>query len=161
MQDNYTSLKGWTKGVNLFEKDYIIVPINEDTHWYLAVIMNPKAGVVNKSDSTPAFINTSKAGPATNNSTPTVPIFIFDSLIDRDDTKRHRDVYDFLSHYLCLEYREKKEELSLPGCGYRQQALKLITLPGIPQQKNHYDCGIFLLMFVEVFLQRAMKVIHF
>lgn len=28
-------LKSWTKDVNIFDKDYIVCPINEDFHWYV------------------------------------------------------------------------------------------------------------------------------
>ena len=31
----------WTKNVNLFEKDFLIVPINKSAHWYLAIICYP------------------------------------------------------------------------------------------------------------------------
>lgn len=34
-------MKNWTKNVNLFEKDFIIVPINESCHWFLAIICFP------------------------------------------------------------------------------------------------------------------------
>ncbi|KAI1438726.1 hypothetical protein GGR50DRAFT_637513 [Xylaria sp. CBS 124048] len=37
---NYDSVKAWTSKVDLFSKDYIIVPINEYTHWYVAIIYN-------------------------------------------------------------------------------------------------------------------------
>ncbi|KAI1663061.1 cysteine proteinase [Daldinia decipiens] len=37
---NYDSVKAWTSKVDLFTKDYIIVPINEFTHWYVAIIYN-------------------------------------------------------------------------------------------------------------------------
>ncbi|KAI9744278.1 MAG: hypothetical protein M1818_002430 [Claussenomyces sp. TS43310] len=37
---NYESVKRWTKG-DIFEKDYIIVPVNENFHWYLAIICHP------------------------------------------------------------------------------------------------------------------------
>lgn len=33
----------WTSKVDLFSKRYIIVPINESLHWYLAIIYNPSA----------------------------------------------------------------------------------------------------------------------
>lgn len=39
----------WTKHVNLFEKDFIFVPINEHNHWYLAIVCFPSlAGPVTK-----------------------------------------------------------------------------------------------------------------
>ncbi|KAI1477211.1 hypothetical protein F4774DRAFT_390137 [Daldinia eschscholtzii] len=37
---NYDSVKAWTSRVDLFTKDYIIVPINEYSHWYVAIIYN-------------------------------------------------------------------------------------------------------------------------
>lgn len=37
---NYESVKAWTSKVDLFTKDYIIVPINECSHWYVAIIYN-------------------------------------------------------------------------------------------------------------------------
>ncbi|KAJ2746777.1 hypothetical protein GGI20_001107 [Coemansia sp. BCRC 34301] len=39
----YSQLKKWTASVDLFDKDYIFVPINENIHWYLAIIANPRA----------------------------------------------------------------------------------------------------------------------
>ncbi|KAK4689830.1 hypothetical protein P7C73_g295, partial [Tremellales sp. Uapishka_1] len=38
----YETVRKWTKGTDIFDKDYIIVPINENYHWYLAIIVNPK-----------------------------------------------------------------------------------------------------------------------
>lgn len=40
-QKRHARVKNWTKSVNLFEKDYIIIPINEQSHWFLAIICFP------------------------------------------------------------------------------------------------------------------------
>ena len=37
---NYEGVQKWTRSVDLFTCDYIIVPINEQAHWYLAIICN-------------------------------------------------------------------------------------------------------------------------
>ena len=37
---NYEGVQKWTRNVDLFTYDYIVVPINEATHWYLAIICN-------------------------------------------------------------------------------------------------------------------------
>lgn len=37
----YDRVKRWTKNVNIFDKDYVIVPINEHSHWFVAVICFP------------------------------------------------------------------------------------------------------------------------
>lgn len=34
-------VKKWTKNVNIFEKDFVIIPINENMHWFLAIICFP------------------------------------------------------------------------------------------------------------------------
>ena len=37
---NYDAVRKWTRSVDLFSFDYVIVPINENHHWYLAIICN-------------------------------------------------------------------------------------------------------------------------
>ncbi|XP_074658288.1 uncharacterized protein LOC141911196 isoform X2 [Tubulanus polymorphus] len=34
-------VKQWTRKVDIFSKDYLIIPINENAHWYLAIICFP------------------------------------------------------------------------------------------------------------------------
>lgn len=40
-QKRHERVKNWTKHVNIFEKDFIIVPINQQSHWFLAIICFP------------------------------------------------------------------------------------------------------------------------
>lgn len=40
---NYEAVRKWTsksKGVDLFSKKFVVIPINENLHWYLAVVVN-------------------------------------------------------------------------------------------------------------------------
>lgn len=39
---NYEGVKNWTAKVDLLSFDYIIVPINEHAHWYVAIVCNAK-----------------------------------------------------------------------------------------------------------------------
>eukprot|EP00826_Nyctotherus_ovalis_P021764 TRINITY_DN17090_c0_g1_i7.p1 TRINITY_DN17090_c0_g1~~TRINITY_DN17090_c0_g1_i7.p1 ORF type:complete len:267 (+),score=59.06 TRINITY_DN17090_c0_g1_i7:286-1086(+) len=39
----YCNLKNWTKGVDLFSKDYILIPVCDKEHWWLAVVCHPSA----------------------------------------------------------------------------------------------------------------------
>ncbi|XP_077443850.1 sentrin-specific protease 6-like isoform X2 [Stigmatopora argus] len=39
----HNRVKTWTRHVDLFDKDFVFVPINESAHWYLAVICFPGA----------------------------------------------------------------------------------------------------------------------
>ena len=45
-EKRYERVRRWTKKVNIFEKDFVIIPINEHSHWFLAVICYP--GLISK-----------------------------------------------------------------------------------------------------------------
>ncbi|KAL8905095.1 MAG: hypothetical protein Q9171_006814 [Xanthocarpia ochracea] len=56
---NYEAVKKWTRGVDLFTYDFVIVPVNESAHWYVAIIcnlpaLNRKVGGIN-GDPTPGL----------------------------------------------------------------------------------------------------------
>ncbi|OAA75548.1 Peptidase C48, SUMO/Sentrin/Ubl1 [Akanthomyces lecanii RCEF 1005] len=56
---NYDGVKSWTSKLDLFSYDYIVVPVNENAHWYLAVICNtPKLLEPAEHDSSPARLST-------------------------------------------------------------------------------------------------------
>ncbi|KAJ7625371.1 hypothetical protein DFH06DRAFT_1481403 [Mycena polygramma] len=40
--EGYESVRKWTSKIDIFDKKYIIVPINENLHWYLAIIYQPE-----------------------------------------------------------------------------------------------------------------------
>lgn len=40
-QKRHERVKNWTKHVNIFEKEFIIIPINQQSHWFLAIICFP------------------------------------------------------------------------------------------------------------------------
>lgn len=37
----HSQVKTWTRHVDIFEKDFIIIPINQNSHWFLAIICFP------------------------------------------------------------------------------------------------------------------------
>ena len=40
-QKRHMRVRRWTKNVELFSKDMIIIPICEDSHWYLVIVVKP------------------------------------------------------------------------------------------------------------------------
>ncbi|NWU66169.1 SENP7 protease, partial [Pterocles burchelli] len=40
-QRRHRRVRTWTRHINIFSKDYIFVPVNEESHWYVAVICFP------------------------------------------------------------------------------------------------------------------------
>lgn len=54
MDRRHSRVKSWTKKVNIFEKDYLVIPINERSHWFLAIVCFPGlSGPVSLKDNTP------------------------------------------------------------------------------------------------------------
>jgi len=39
-QINYKGVANWTKNIRLFKRDYVVVPVNENAHWYVMIICN-------------------------------------------------------------------------------------------------------------------------
>ena len=37
---NYESVQKWTRNIDIFERDFVIVPVNESYHWYVVIICN-------------------------------------------------------------------------------------------------------------------------
>ncbi|BBH09216.1 Cysteine proteinases superfamily protein [Prunus dulcis] len=118
----------WTRKVNVFEKDYIFIPVNYRLHWSLIVICHPDEEI---------------------ESSPKVPCILhMDSI-----RGSHRGLKNLVQRYLCEEWKEKHggtaENVSLKFLHLRFVALEL------PQQENSFDCGLFLLHYVERFLEEA------
>ncbi|PNF29866.1 hypothetical protein B7P43_G09538 [Cryptotermes secundus] len=56
-EKRHSRVKSWTKNINIFQKDFIIIPINEHCHWFLAIICFPGLkGSVRFSDDTPIVV---------------------------------------------------------------------------------------------------------
>lgn len=50
IKEGYDSVRKWTSKIDIFSKKYIIVPINENLHWYLAIIYEPEHILLPSSD---------------------------------------------------------------------------------------------------------------
>ena len=128
----HNNVKKWTKNVNIFQKDFIVIPINECDHWFVVIICFPNPRL--KQD---------KEGV-----TKRPLMIILDSLEDGLKSS----VCLNLRSYLSSEWRAKmgsEREFS--------EARMPAYCPRIPQQTNLTDCGIFLLQYVESFFQNPLS----
>ncbi|XP_062082613.1 probable ubiquitin-like-specific protease 2A isoform X3 [Humulus lupulus] len=131
----FQRVRKWTRKVNLFVKDYIFIPVNYSLHWSLLVICHP--GEV------PNFKGEESG------STSKVPC-----ILHMDSIKgSHRGLKNLIQSYLCEEWKERHsgttEDILSKFLNLRFVPLEL------PQQENLFDCGIFLLHYVELFLEEA------
>ncbi|KAF5340797.1 hypothetical protein D9757_015299 [Collybiopsis confluens] len=142
-EESYTHIKNWTRknkiNVDIFSKDFIVIPIHEQSHWYLAIIHRPFLML-------PYHLPT-PASPIPHNTVaeetdvPQTTIYILDSL-----NGHHPKVAPQLSSYLQHEARERH------NCFNISDAVECIVK--VPQQPNSTDCGVYLLHFAETFVER-------
>ncbi|CAI0462555.1 unnamed protein product [Linum tenue] len=131
----FVKFRRWWKGVNLFDKAYILIPIHEDLHWSLVIICFPE-----KKDN--------RSGPM---------------LLHLDSLKLHysrvvlEDITSFLREEWQYLHQEVARQLDVEISDKIWKRLHDISSRRIevPQQKNDYDCGIFVLYFMERFIDEA------
>ncbi|XP_018048896.1 PREDICTED: sentrin-specific protease 6-like [Atta colombica] len=175
--ERHARVQRWTRDVNIFEKDFVIIPINKDEHWFLAIICFPglvgkvskRITEINKNDSLVSFSNTRDSSKSVqkNKKIKTLKrkaveleeqkeikipcILIFDSLGDTN----YSSVIATLRDYLSCEYVVKfgVEET------FSKDTIKG-AYPKVPKQSNCTDCGLYLLQYVESFFKARNKPIN-
>jgi len=142
----HARVQGWTKGVNLFDQDYVLVPICAGAHWSLAVICHPGA----LPPSPPSARRARGGGGVGLCRSPC--ILHLDSLPGGHATQI---ITRTIREYLWAEWRCKA--LGVEPClqpeprsftPEEMPAKRLVC----PQQSNLCDCGLFVLKNAQKFL---------
>uniref|UniRef100_A0A8C1PPF1 SUMO specific peptidase 7b n=1 Tax=Cyprinus carpio TaxID=7962 RepID=A0A8C1PPF1_CYPCA len=131
-------VRTWTRHVDIFSKDYLFIPVNQEAHWYLVVICFPSLerpecvpwrnkGLVSQDGS-----QTAKASSAGD--------------CQRGPTQTHQ--------YLQVQWEVRKGSAQ----AFTRESISG-SLCRVPLQDNSSDCGLYLLQYVESFLQNP--VVHF
>ncbi|KAL9226327.1 hypothetical protein vseg_002155 [Gypsophila vaccaria] len=128
----FVKFRRWWKGVNIFEKTYIFLPINEDKHWSLVIIC------ISDEDSGPVILHLDSLG------------LHCTSTIFRNVKSLLENEWRFL--------KEDAEAVNFPVPDTMKDNLpdgiigKTIEAP---RQTNDYDCGLFVLYYIERFIDDA------
>ncbi|XP_052730781.1 ubiquitin-like-specific protease 1D isoform X3 [Vigna angularis] len=130
----FAKFRRWWKGVNIFQKAYVLIPIHEDLHWSLIIICIPDK----EDESGPIILHLDSLGLHSSKS-------VFDNIksylieeknyMDREDVSSNVSIADRI--WKCLPRRIECQIIA------------------VPQQKNEYDCGLFVLYFIERFMEVA------
>ncbi|KAF7298590.1 ULP-PROTEASE domain-containing protein [Mycena indigotica] len=179
-QQSYASVAKWTSKFDLFEKKYIIVPINENLHWYLAIICYPEHVLkpelppppsTKVSPSTPSNTNT-RSNLNLPSDEPMEVEVISPALMERVpfDTSNEPQVqpraYIFTLDSLGLEHPRAgvlldnylRQEASEKKNMHKDRLNKATYKPAlVPHQPNFCDCGLYLLHLVETFFSDPHK----
>ncbi|WZZ57096.1 hypothetical protein YC2023_057203 [Brassica napus] len=131
---SFVRLRRWWKGFDLFRKSYIFIPIHEDLHWSLVIICIP-----DKED---------ESG---------LTIFHLDSL----GLHPTRSIFNNVKRFLIEEWSYLNQDASLPDLPISEKIWRdlpdRINEAEVPQQKNDFDCGLFVLLFIQRFIEDAPK----
>jgi len=157
-------MRSWTRRVNIFEKDYLFIPINERLHWTLMVVCFPGRAAEEAQQRTrcPGRRRNSGRTNQSLNADQNNPIILyFDSLGSRGG-KKHGT---FMREYLTQAYKAKHNFATAKSIDRSSnlestkngRTFKIIAddLPmkniKVPQQDNTCDCGVYVLHFAELF----------
>ena len=131
-QRKHSRVKTWTKNVNLFEKEFVIFPICEGSHWFLIVAILPRLATL-----APDSAARRDGGEPL--------VLVLDSL---GGTKS--GAVANIRSYLALEWAARGG-----GGNHAFDSKEMRTLrPRKPEQQNGNDCGIYLLYYVEKMFTR-------
>ncbi|KAK1406711.1 hypothetical protein QVD17_38319 [Tagetes erecta] len=131
----FQRVRKWTRKVNLFEKDYVFIPVNYNYHWSLIVMCHLGEVATCKDEDATKLIK--------------VPCVLhMDSI-----RGSHTGLKDLMQSYLKEEWKGRVQEAS-EDIFSRFDNMRFISLE-LPQQPNSFDCGLFLLHYVELFLEKA------
>ncbi|CAN6309899.1 unnamed protein product [Urochloa humidicola] len=131
----FLRVRKWTRKINVFEKDFLFIPVNFNLHWTLIVICYP--GEVAASEDGNAKLSAK-----------------LPCILHMDSLKgSHTGLKDIIQSYLWEEWKERHPE-SASDNSDKFLNLRFVSLE-VPQQDNAYDCGLFLLHYAELFLMDA------
>ncbi|CAH8384557.1 unnamed protein product [Eruca vesicaria subsp. sativa] len=158
-REAYQRVQKWTKDVDLFEKDYIFIPINFSFHWSLIIICHPgelvtSSGKVNSlcyylcSFYNSLKINDHSAADEVENPSRVPCILHLDSI----KGSHKGGLVNIFPSYLGEEWKARQGHTTTDLS--RVSNMQLISLV-LPQQENSFDCGLFLLHYLELFVTQA------
>ena len=136
----------WTRGVDIFKKDFVFFPIHANSHWSLVILCHPgkvKSGSINLLDG--SFDDSG-----------TQPTFLhLDSMSGGHNTKR---TVAKLREYLAMEWlrvnpKEADKYMDTQDTNllhFNDKEMPHYRLR-VPQQDNGSDCGVFLLEYLNRF----------
>ncbi|XP_068164998.1 sentrin-specific protease 7b isoform X2 [Antennarius striatus] len=154
-------VKTWTRHVDIFTKDFLFVPVNQEAHWFLVVVCFPGLEDIQYQKFQSRTGSSERVSGKASLRSQQLPeclqqtcqrdsvlkrpcILVMDSL----KLSYHENVCRLLRDYLQVEWevRRATPRLFTPD-NTRSSSCR------VPLQDNSSDCGLYLLQYAESFLQ--------
>ena len=130
----------WFKGVDIFDKDFLFMPVCERDHWLLIIVCYPNSFSNSKPHEIP---DEELKEPA---------VFVLNSAQGVAPPIK-RTLGQFLQYQWFIE-KEVKRTFCIRNA--KPGGLRMF-FPDIPQQKNSSDCGVYILNYFFCFLKDPRK----
>lgn len=182
-ETRHSRVKNWTRNVNIFQKDFVIIPISENSHWFLVVICFANlVGVVGDEESCPPpsaehdyesdILEEYLYGDKLNEKAPKeahgqTRASSQNSISDERGISKRPCIliFDSLRTHSSWShvFRLLREYLAIE---YQHKMHDKLVFsketiragyPNVPQQTNFSDCGIFVLQYVESFFKNPIQ----
>ncbi|CAM6110441.1 unnamed protein product [Calypogeia fissa] len=127
-----SKLSKWTKGTNIFDKEYLFVPIHDKWHWSLAIVCHPGAASEDI-DSQRCILHLDSMSPG----------------------HKSNNVFRLLRTYLIAEWEHQADKARTSQFEKLTNEDFTVKKIPVPQQENESDCGLFLLHYIERFIKEA------
>uniref|UniRef100_A0A1D2ABL5 Ubiquitin-like protease family profile domain-containing protein n=1 Tax=Auxenochlorella protothecoides TaxID=3075 RepID=A0A1D2ABL5_AUXPR len=140
---NYHKVQKWTKDVDVFEKDFLFIPVHHALHWSLMIVCHPGC----------SYLSNAATGP-------TPCILHLDSM---QHGHKSAEAAHRIRSYLEAEYSNRIHSRGEErGDGSRR--FDATTFPHkrikVVKQDNFCDCGLFLCAYAEYFARYLPPYIH-
>ncbi|XP_066203855.1 sentrin-specific protease 7 isoform X5 [Saccopteryx leptura] len=175
-QKRHKRVRRWTRHINIFNKDYIFVPVNESSHWYLAVICFPWLEEVVYEDFPQTISQQSQAQQSQHNKTIDNDLCATSALptgtVNSQSTEMNMSIPKKVCKRPCIlildslkaasiqntaqnlrEYLEVEWEVKRKTHREFSKTNMVDLCPKVLKQDNSSDCGVYLLQYVESFFK--------
>ena len=156
----YARVERWTRGVDVFAKRFLLVPVLDQQHWSLAIVCHPgelaKRAIARERRELDVGATEDEDEDEDCPARPCV--------IHMDSLRMHsaKKIEKWLRCFLEMEWRKRhsdEEPFTLRERTARAggpPADLLLAMPKVPQQTNSCDCGVYTLRYGQEFLARAV-----
>ncbi|KAI3402597.2 hypothetical protein KGF56_004689 [Candida oxycetoniae] len=141
-QDYYGNIRRWLQKIDLMSYPYVVIPINEDLHWYCCIVRNLPALLKAEKENKARVEADSDVEEVDPKVKSTADIFVFDSLGMR------RDHVKVPLKQFIIGYCKEKYDLDIAKDHIRVHSAR------VPRQRNFNDCGVHVLFNVRKWLNR-------
>lgn len=133
---SYKCASRWLGGVELFGKDFLIMPVCEKDHWLMVIICYP----ARKSSLNPKSVPDEELyEPA---------VFVLNSWYGCAPSVKRS-----LNQFLRYQWHVERGELRNFRIHDAKSGGMRLIFPKLPQQRNNYNCGVYMLNYFYCFLK--------